>query len=97
MFLFVEVVFGLVLLDIVLVALFEVLGEDDVSVFPDRLHSGFLANGVDVGAGDFVRPSDKVFQVNFLRQIHLGRDRGENQTLLTAVREGELDFPGEKE
>jgi len=88
----VKVVLSLVLLDVVLVALLKVLGKDDVAVFPDGLHAGFLADGVDVGAGDLVGSSDKVFQVNFFGKIHLGSDRREDESLLTAVRERKLDF-----
>ena len=91
----VEIVFSLVLLDVVLVALLKVLGEDDVSVLADRLHAGFLADGVDIGAGNLVRTGDKVLQVHFLRQIHLRRDGGEDETLLTTIRQRELDFPAE--
>ena len=90
---------GLVLLDVVLVALLEVLGEDDVPgkrfngstiahrlkimdknkvkwpiltkitkrvspVLPDCLHSGLLADGVDVGAADLVGAGNVVLKVN---------------------------------
>ena len=91
--LFVKVVLSFVLFHVVLVALFKVLGQDDVAVFPDGLHAGLLTDGVDVGAGDFVRPSDEVLQVHLLRQVHLRRDGGEDETLLAPIRKGKLDFP----
>ena len=40
--LFVELVFGLILLDVVLVSLLEVLGEDDVAVLADGVHTRLL-------------------------------------------------------
>lgn len=55
--LFVELVLGLILLDVILVALFEIFGQDDVAVFANGLHAGFLANGVDVCATDAIRSS----------------------------------------
>ena len=74
---------GLVLLDVVLVALLEVLGEDDVAVLPDGLHAGLLANSVDVGARDLVGPGHVVLEIDLLAQVHLGGDGREDQTLLT--------------
>ena len=51
--------FGLVLLDVVLVALLKVLGQDDVAVLADSLHAGLLTDGVDIGAGNLVGTGNK--------------------------------------
>lgn len=56
--------FALVLLDVVLVALFEIFGQHDVSVFAYGVHSRFLAYGVDIGPGNLVWSRNVVFEVN---------------------------------
>lgn len=60
---------ALVLLDVVLVALFEVFRQDDVTVLPDGVHARLLADGVDVGAGDSVRPCHVVFQIHLSSKL----------------------------
>ena len=90
--LFVEFVLLLALLDVVLVALLEVLGEHDVAILAHRLHARLLANGVDVGARDLVRPRHIVLQVDLVAQIHLGRYGGEDQTLLASIGQRKLDL-----
>ena len=69
-YLFVEFVFLVVLLDVVLVALLEIFREHDVTIFTYGLHAGFLTNGVDIGAGDFVRTSDVVLKINLRKEIN---------------------------
>ena len=39
-----------------------------------------------------VRPRDVVLEVNLLRQVHLGRDGREDEALLAAVGQRELDL-----
>lgn len=56
--------FALVLLDVVLVALFEIFGQHDVSVFAHGVHSCFLAYGVDISPGNLVWSRNVVFEVN---------------------------------
>ena len=55
-------------------------------VLPDGLHAGLLADGVDVGAGDLVRPGHVVLEVDLVGEVHLGGDGGEDEALLAAVR-----------
>ena len=62
--LFVELVLTLVLLDVVLVALLEVLGQHNVPVLSDSVHARLLADGVDVSPRDSVRSRHVVFQVH---------------------------------
>lgn len=90
--LFVELVLLLVLLDVVLVALLEVLGQHDVAILSDRVHARLLANGVDVSAGDLIGSGDVILQVDVFRQIHSRSDGGEHESLLPAVGERELDL-----
>lgn len=61
--------FALVLLDVVLVALFEVLRQYDVTVLPDSVHARFLADGVDVGAGDPVRSRHVILQIDLVEEL----------------------------
>lgn len=49
-----------------------------------------LTDGVDVGAADLVGSGDVVLQVHLVAQVHLGRDRGEDEPLLPPVRQREL-------
>src|SRR4051812_27116067 len=62
--LFVELMFLLVLLDIILVTFLKVLGQDNVAIFTDSVHSSFLTDCINVGTGDLVGPSNIIFQVN---------------------------------
>jgi len=55
---FIELHVLLILLHLGLVSLFEILGEDDVTILTDRQHSGFLAYCVDVSPADLVWPSN---------------------------------------
>jgi len=50
----------------------------------------FLADGVDVSAADLVRPRHVVLKVHLLAQVHLARDRREDEPLLTPVWQREL-------
>uniref|UniRef100_A0A6B0UPT1 Putative secreted protein n=1 Tax=Ixodes ricinus TaxID=34613 RepID=A0A6B0UPT1_IXORI len=80
----------LVLLDVVLVALLEVLGQHHIPVLTYCVHAGLLADGVDVGARDLVWPGDVVLEVELVAQVHLARDGGEDEALLAPVRHWEL-------
>ena len=51
--------FRFVLLDVVLVALLEVLGQDDVAVLAHGLHASLLTDGVDVGSRNLVRSENR--------------------------------------
>ena len=91
--LFVKLVLRFILLDVVFVALFKIFGQNDVTVLSNGVHAGLLTNGVDVGARDLIGSGHEVFQINFITQVHLGRDGSKDQSLLPAIRQGELDFP----
>jgi hypothetical protein len=95
-FLVVELVLHLVLVfELVLVRLFEILGEDDVSVLskkqmkswrstdflPDGDHTSFLADRVNISTRDFVWSSDKVFEVDVVGQVHFAGNRREDKSL----------------
>lgn len=41
----------------------------------------------------YVNEKDTVLQVHLLRQVHFARDGGEDETLLSAVRQWELNLP----
>lgn len=71
-----------------LVRLFQVLGEDDVSVVANRLQTGFLANRRDIGTADLLRTIHKGLQIHLLAQVHLGGTRLEHESLLTSVGSG---------
>ena len=43
--------------------------------------------------GRLFRPCDVVLEVDLLREVHLGGDGGEDESLLTPVRQRELDLP----
>ena len=77
--------FTFILLDVVLVSLLKVLGQDNVSVLPDGVHARLLTDGVDVGSGYSVGSGHVVLQVNLVTQVHLGRDGREDQPLLPPV------------
>lgn len=68
-----------------LVRLFQVLGEDDVSVVANRLQTGFLTNRRDIGTADLLRTIHKGLQIHLLAQVHLGGTRLEHESLLTSV------------
>ena len=70
----------LVLLDVVLVPLLEVLGQDDVPILPDRVHACLLADSIDVGATDSVWSCNIVLQVNLVAEVHLAGDGGVEQS-----------------
>ena len=91
--LLVELVLRLVLFDVVLVALFKVLGQDDVAILPDGLHASLLANRIDIGARNAIRPRHVILQVDLIAQIHFSGDGGEDETLLTPIRKRKLDLP----
>lgn len=95
-FLVVELVFHLVLVfELVLVRLFEILGEDDVSVLskkqmkswrstdflPDGDHTSFLADRVNISTRDFVWSSDKVFEIDVVGEVHFAGNRREDKSL----------------
>ncbi len=54
--------------------------------------SHLLADGVDVGTADLVRPRDVVLEIDLLAEVHLAGDGGEDEALLTPVRDRELDL-----
>lgn len=54
--------------------------------------SHLLTYGVDVCSGDLVRSRYVVLQVNVLAQVHFASDGLEDEALLTAVGQGELDL-----
>ena len=62
--------FRLVLLDVVLVALLKVLGQDDVPVLAYGLHAGLLTNGVDVCAGNLVRSEIRKNRLSLFQEFH---------------------------
>ena len=62
--------FRLVLLDVVLVPLLKVLGQDDVPVLTHGLHAGLLANGVDVCAGNLVRSEIRENWLSLFQGFH---------------------------
>ena len=84
--------FTFILLDVVLVALLKVLGQDNVPVLPDGVHARLLTDGVDVSSRYSVRSGHVVLQVNLVTQVHLGGDRGEDQSLLSPVWERKLNL-----
>ena len=53
--------------------------EEFVHILPDSVHTGLLADGVNVRAGDPVGPRHVVLQVHLVTQIHLGGDGGEDE------------------
>ncbi len=97
----IEVEFCVSLLDDLLVSLFEVLGQDHIAVLADCLHTGLLADALDVSGGDLLRAGNVIFQVDFLAQVHLASESLEHETLLPAIRKRELDLsietPGSQE
>jgi hypothetical protein len=42
-------VFSFVFLDVVLITLLEIFGQNDVTILTHGLHAGLLTDGVDVG------------------------------------------------
>ena len=66
----VKVKVGVRLLDIGLVALLEVLGQDDVAVLPYGVHASLLANRSNLCIADLVRPRHVVLKIHFLAQVH---------------------------
>lgn len=75
-----------------LVGLIEVLLGDHVSILPHCLHACLLADAGDVCSTDLVRPAHVLLQIDVFGKVHLGRDCLEDETLLTAVGQRELDF-----
>ena len=64
---------------------------------PEDVHTDWAAGevvqvDVDVGAGDLVRPGHVILEVDLVGEVHLGGDGGEDEALLPAVRQGELDL-----
>ena len=51
-----------------------------------------LTDGVDVGAADLVGPRDVVLEVDVVAEVHLVGDGAEDESLLAAVGQRELDL-----
>ena len=75
-----------------LVGLVEVLLGDHVSILSHRLHAGLLADAGDICSADLVRTAHVLLKVNVFRKVHLRGNGLENESLLAAVGQGELDF-----
>ena len=50
---------------------FEVTVQNQVSVMPDRDHTGCLAHRSDVSVTDFIWSGNEIFEINVIRQVHL--------------------------
>mmetsp|Transcript_21145 Transcript_21145/g.36300 ORF Transcript_21145/g.36300 Transcript_21145/m.36300 type:complete len:231 (-) Transcript_21145:456-1148(-) len=59
------------------------------------MHAGLLTDGGDLGVADLVGPRNVVFQIDLVREVHLGRCDLEHQSLLPPVWHRELDLPVE--
>ena len=70
----IEVEFRVSLLDDLLVSLFEVLRQYHIAVLADCLHTSLLADALDVSGGDLLWAGNKIFQVDFLTQVHLASE-----------------------
>ena len=60
------------LLDIGLIALVKVLGQDDVAVLAHCMHASLLADCRDLSIADLVWPRHIILQVHLLAQVHAG-------------------------
>lgn len=69
----VEVELSVSLLHHLLVGLFEVFGQDHISVLAHRLHTSFLSDRLDVSSRNLFRSTHEVFQVYLFTQVHLAR------------------------
>jgi len=58
-------------------------------------NTNLLAYSIDVCTADFVWPSNIILEVDFIAEVHLGRDGREDETLLSAVRQRKLYLPVE--
>ena len=58
--LFIELVLGFVFLDVVLIALFKIFGQDYVPILSHGLHASFLTYGVDVSTANAIRACNVV-------------------------------------
>ena len=56
------------------------------------MQSSLLADGCYLGDADFVGPADEVFQVHLVAQVHLASAHLEDEALLPAVGQRELDL-----
>mmetsp|Transcript_6733 Transcript_6733/g.27471 ORF Transcript_6733/g.27471 Transcript_6733/m.27471 type:complete len:295 (+) Transcript_6733:25-909(+) len=81
-----------VLLALGLVSVLEVLREDHVSVLAHRCEARRLADSGDVGGAQLVWTRHVILEVDLVAEVHLGGTHLEDQTLLAAVRRGELDL-----
>merc|ERR1719186_135436 len=54
------------ILQLVLVGLFEIFCQNNISVFSYRDHTSFLADGMNISTGNLVRSSNKVFQIDII-------------------------------
>lgn len=88
----IEVKLSVSLLNNLFVCFLEVLGKDNISVFTHSMHSGLLADGVDVGCTDLLGSRHEVLQVNLFTEVHLVCDCLEDQTLLSPVWKWELNL-----
>lgn len=52
-----------------------------------------LTNGVDIGPTDFVWSGHIVLQVHLLADVHFTGDGGEDESLLSSIRDRKLDLP----
>ena len=88
----IEVELGISLFNHFLVSLLEVFGQDYVSVFPDCLHTGLLADRLYVCTTDFLGTRHEVFKINFFTEVHFACESLEDKSLLSSVWHGELYF-----
>lgn len=81
----VELEIAIRLLDIGLVALVKVLGQDDVAILAHCVHASLLADGRNLCIADLVWPRHIVLQIHLLAQVHAGCARLPVTHILTSA------------
>lgn len=89
---FIEIEVFLGTLNHCFVGLVKVLLSYHISILAHCFHACFLANTGNVCCTDLVRTTHIQLQINVFREVHLGSYGLEDQSLLTAIRQWELDL-----
>ena len=63
-----------------------------VAIFADSDHTGLLTDGANFSSRNFIRSSDEIFEIDFVRQVHFCSDSWKNEALLTAIGQRKLNL-----
>ena len=70
----------------------EILGQDDISVLPDRHQPRFCTDGTNVRMANLFAPIDVILQIQIVAEVHFRSCRLKNHAFLPPVRLWKFNF-----